>query len=53
MNLNCRLIRSMFFLAKAVVHFNKNGQGIRSRIGLVYLKKIGCPIFLPSFSQRD
>jgi len=37
MILNCRLIRSMFSLAKAVGHFNKNGRGIRSRIGLIYL----------------
>jgi len=29
----------MFFLAKAVVHFNKNGRGVRSRIGLIYLQK--------------
>jgi len=29
----------MFFLAKAVAHFNKNGRGIRSRIGLIYLPK--------------
>jgi len=27
----------MFSLAKAVVHFNKNGRGICSRIGSVYL----------------
>ncbi|MFT6927471.1 MAG: hypothetical protein ACJAZP_003107 [Psychromonas sp.] len=29
----------MFSLAKAGIHFNKNGRGIRSRIGLAYLSK--------------
>jgi len=29
----------MIFLAKAVVHHKKNGSGIRSRMGLVFLKE--------------
>jgi len=43
----------MFFLAKAVVHFNKNGRGIRRRIGLIYLLKGLDFSFLFYFGEKD